>query len=95
MDKFNFKKYLFAEEVISEIFDIPTVKKVGKIVQLDYRKNPILIMLNDNTKLYLTYDEFKRIKPKIKLGDTISVIMQRSKNDKSNIPSKITSIKLV
>jgi len=72
---------------------LPSVKKTAEIRILERNKNPIFIMLSDGTKLYLTWNEFKRISgPKPEVGRKLTVIFQRNPDDKSDTPSKINGI---
>lgn len=72
---------------------IPLVQKSGVIKYLELKKNPIFMMLSDGTRLFFTWDEFKRIK-----GDTpspgkrIVVTMQRNPLDKTSTSSQIQDI---
>lgn len=71
---------------------LPTVTKTAQIQFMNEKSTPIVIFLNDNTRLYLPYDDFKRIKGEPKVGKTITVIFQRRPEDKTEIPSQIQSI---
>lgn len=66
---------------------LPTVKKSGRIEVLDRSKNPIFVQLSDGTKLYLTRDEYDRIKPE--KGKNMVVVMQRRLDDTSPNASQI------
>lgn len=72
---------------------LPTKTVTSQISLLDDKTTPILIQLFDGTKIYLTYDEYKRIKyqdPQV--GKTITVVFQRNPEDKSDNYSMINSI---
>lgn len=72
---------------------LPNVVKTSQIKILERNKNPIFLMLADGTKLFLTWDEFKRIPgPEPTVGKTLTVVFQRNPDDKSETPSKINSI---
>ena len=71
---------------------LPTVTRSSKIIQVERHKNPIFVMLQDQTKLFFSYDEFKRIpggEPKV--GRIMQVVFQRSPNDDSQEHSQIQS----
>ena len=40
---------------------VPTVSRCSKITFVELKKNPILVLLADGTKMHFTWDEFKRI----------------------------------
>lgn len=103
MDKFSdFLKLVEAVErygaiMVSEgVFDLlpniglPTVNKIAKIDHIMDKKNPIYIGLSDGTKLYLTYDEYRRIEGNPERGKNMIVVMQRRPDDYTNFPSIIT-----
>jgi len=72
---------------------LPTTTKTAKIKFMERNKNPILIYLEDGTKLYLNWDQFKRIsgcKPEV--GKTITVVFQRFPGDQSGENSQIQSL---
>jgi hypothetical protein len=73
--------------------EVPTVQRTAKIRLIEKHKNPIFIFLSDGTRLYLTYDEFKRIKGgEPRMGQTMKVVFQRNPKDKNEAPSQIQSI---
>lgn len=73
---------------------LPSVTKSGRIVVLEKNKNPIFIQLSDGTKMYFTYDEFKRIAPiSPEIGRTIVVSLQRHPKTPNDIMSQIENIK--
>lgn len=73
---------------------IPNVVKKSKIRSVDMNKNPIVVMLTDGTKIYLTLDEFNRINAikRLEVGNEISVTFQRRPEDLGSNPSKIVAI---
>jgi hypothetical protein len=72
---------------------LPSVTKTSQIRILERNKNPIFMMLADGTKLYMTWDEFRRIKgPEPAVGKHVTVNFQRLDYDRSSTPSKINSI---
>jgi len=73
---------------------IPSTVKNSTISFIELNKNPILVLLKDGTKLFLTFDQYNRIKPKPEVGKRITVVFQRSPEDKSNSPSKIEKIEI-
>ena len=73
---------------------IPFVKRTSRISFIERNKNPINIRLSDGTQLYLTYDEYKRIKEEPEIGKTMTVIFQRKENDRSQAGSKIERIEV-
>ena len=71
---------------------LPTVTRSSKIIQIERHKNPIFIMLQDQTKLYFTYDEFKRIRGvRPEVGGMLQVVFQRMPTDSSGEHSQIQS----
>jgi len=72
--------------------DIPTVKRTSVIRVVERNKNPIRISLDDGTKLYLSWDEFKRIGgSEPQPGKKMTVTFQRRSNDRSLLPSQVQS----
>ncbi len=72
---------------------MPSVTVTSEIRNIEKNKDPIFILLGDNTKLYLTWDEFKRISgPTPEVGKKLTVIFQRNLGDKSGEPSQVNSI---
>jgi len=72
---------------------LPSVTKKGQIRLIERNKNPIFILLSDGTQLYLSWDEFKRIRgQEPTVGKNLTVVFQRNMNDRSKSPSKINSI---
>jgi hypothetical protein len=71
---------------------LPTTSKTSKICILKDKQNPILMALEDGTRLYLPYDSFKRITGEPELGRMVTIVMQRRIDDNSATPSQIQSI---
>jgi hypothetical protein len=72
---------------------LPSISKTGQIRMIERNKNPIFILLSDGTQLYLSWDEFKRIKgPTPETGKNLTVVFQRNATDTSQTPSRINSI---
>lgn len=72
---------------------LPSVSRTSVVAAMEFNKNPIFILLKDGTRLYLSIDEFNRIKgKKPQIGASLTVVFQRSEVDKSNNTSKINSI---
>ncbi len=79
-------------------FNIPKIKKIGKVKHFFYRQNPITIVLDDpeNTTLYLSRDQYERIpgeKPFVPNLTELEVIFDRHPEDKSINTSRISSCK--
>lgn len=57
-------------------------------------KNPIEIRLKNGSNIFLSYDEYKRLKSKINLekGQKIEVTYRRNKSDKESPTSEIINI---
>jgi hypothetical protein len=72
---------------------LPSVAKTSQIKFIDEKKNPILIFLADGTKLYMPYDSYKKINVQPEVGRTLMVVFQRRKDDASEAPSQIQTIK--
>lgn len=70
--------------------DLPTIEKRAKIEAILDKKNPIYVQLDDGSKLFFSFDEFKKIKGKPERGKTMVITMQRLPHDKSDSPSQIT-----
>lgn len=70
---------------------LPSVDKKAKITQILDKKNPIFIGLSDGTKLFMTYDQFRKINgKKPEVGRTMVLSMQRTPEDNSKNPSILT-----
>lgn len=74
---------------------LPSIEKKAKIVLVIQKKNPIYIQLDDGTKLYFTYDEFKRIDGEPVVGKTMAVKLLRLPFDNTDSPSKIQSCRII
>lgn len=72
---------------------LPSVTKSAQIKFIDNKKNPILIFLSDGTKIYIPYDSYKKINVPPEVGRTLMVTFMRRKDDSSEEPSKIQTIK--
>jgi len=72
--------------------ELPSVTKTAQIKYMNEKRNPILVYLSDGTQLFLSHDEFRRIKGEPRIGKTITVVMQRRADDRSGLPSKIKDI---
>jgi len=73
---------------------VPTISRCCPITYVERNKNPILVLLSDGTKLYFTWDEFKRIpgeEPKV--GRMLSVVFQRFPGDDSQEQSQIHRVR--
>jgi hypothetical protein len=46
------------------------------------------------TRIYIPFDDYKRISPEPEVGRTITISMQRRMDDPSKAPSKIDSIRI-
>lgn len=77
---------------------LPQTVVTAPIVKIDFKKNPIQITLRDarkETNLYLTYDEFNRIKGNIPtVGKTMTVTFLRSPEDGRQQLSQIQSARV-
>jgi len=71
----------------------PLTKKTGKVISIEVNKNPISIRMEDGTQLYLSWDEYNRIKgKKPRHGDIITVNFRRLPDDVSKESSTIENI---
>ena len=82
---------------------VPTVTKEGKITGIKYRQSPIIIELNGSPTLYVTLDEFNRIKKHNNLqgehwnrliGRTMKVLFQRHPDDKNPTLSQVWDVRI-
>lgn len=72
---------------------LPTVTKTAKIIQIERNKNPISVMLNNQTRLYFSYDEFRRIKGgEPQEGKMMTVVFQRHPGDTTENPSQVQTV---
>jgi hypothetical protein len=62
------------------------------IKNIVYNKNPIIIELKDQTKIFLSLDQYKRLNKEPEIGQRITIIFQRDPNDFSSESSKIEKI---
>jgi len=75
--------------------ELPKVEKRSKIVFVHDRINPIYVQLEDGSKLFFTYDQFKRIQGKPVVGKEMHISMQRLGSDTSEAPSRINSCRVI
>lgn len=75
--------------------DLPMINKRAKISSVVLHKNPIFIQLEDGTRLFFTYEEYKRIRGTPEVGKTMSISMIRLSDDYSSAPSKIQSCDVI
>ena len=75
--------------------DLPQTQKQAKIDIIMDKKNPIYVQLSDGSKLFFTYDEYKRIDGKPERGKTMVVTMQRLGHDSSELPSQIVKCQVI
>ena len=77
----------------SDGIGVPEVSKQGRVKHIIFKKNPISIQLEDGTKLFLTYDQYKRIQgdlPIVPKHTEISVTFQRIPFDRTLNTSQIS-----
>lgn len=72
--------------------EVPNTTKCSIIKNIEKNKNPISVELSDGTKIYLSFDEYRRLKNLLSVGERLCVTFQRSPTDQSNNPSKIIKI---
>jgi hypothetical protein len=73
---------------------LPTLSRCSPITFVELKKNPILVMLSDGTRMYFTWDEFRRIPgEEPKAGKTLSVTFQRFPGDDSKEYSQIQTVR--
>jgi hypothetical protein len=73
---------------------VPTISRSSPITFVELKKNPILVMLSDGTRMYFTWDEFRRIPgEEPKAGRMLSVTFQRFPGDDSKEYSQIQSVR--
>jgi hypothetical protein len=91
------ENFLWAKNINLPNIDLglPSIEKTSKILMLNDRITPIYIQLEDGSKLFFTYDEFKRIHGNPMIGKKMHLVMQRLGNDTSKYPSKITSCRVI
>lgn len=76
-------------------FQIPQIRKEGRVVAMELRKNPIYIKLSDGTSAYFTHDEFRRIKGKPEIGAVMRLVFQRHPGDTTENYSKLDSAEVL
>ena len=75
--------------------DIPIVSKTSRVAMVERNKNPILVMLQDGTKMYFGWDEFKRIKGgEPAPGKMMTVKFQRRADNSTKESSQIQSVEV-
>ena len=75
---------------------LPSVLKTSEIINMQEKKNPISIKLKDGTQLYLSWDQFKKIKGRTpQRGRIMSVTFQRRPDDLTDSLSKIIDITIL
>jgi len=91
------ENFLWAKKIHLPSLDLglPSVEKKSKISILNDKINPIYMQLEDGSKLFFTYDEFKRIQGTPLIGKVMQLTMQRLGNDTSVYPSKITACRII
>lgn len=93
MDKIielNFKQFV---EHSSSLPGLPQISRTSTVRFVERNKNPIFVLLSDGTKLFFTWDEFKRIQgAEPAPGKKLTVFLQRLDSDNSQSPSKIDHI---
>lgn len=73
---------------------VPQTEKTGMVKLFLFKQNPIIIELDDGTKLMMTLDQYKRIQgdlPIIPKYTQIKVVFQRNPYDITNNASQIAS----
>lgn len=84
-----------ANHLPGHVLDIPIVTKTSRVAMVERNKNPILVMLQDGTKMYFTWDEFNRIQGETPSpGRLMTVKFQRRMDDKRRESSQIQSIEV-
>jgi hypothetical protein len=72
--------------------NLPVVKKQGLVKTFIFKKNPITIELADGTKIFLTFDQYKRIEgdlPIVPKHTNLTIDFQRLPNDNTMNTSQI------
>lgn len=73
--------------------EIPLITRTGRVKFIERNRNPIFILLSDGTKLYLSWDQFKRIHgPEPEVGKMLSVTFQRHPKATQDENSQISSL---
>jgi hypothetical protein len=86
----NIKSYFQAVNTV-----LPEITKQSKIIKLDKNRNPIIMHLADQTQLFFTIDQYKRIKGVPEIGKVARIAFQRNEGDSSQSPSKINYIEIL
>lgn len=91
------ESFSWAKQIVLPDIDLslPSLKKTSRIAILSDRTNPIYVQLEDGSKLFFSYDQFRRIQGSPAVGKTMILTMQRLVGDNSNTPSKIDSCKVI
>lgn len=71
---------------------IPSVVKTGRVVMIEYKKNPIYVRLSDGTEAFIPYDQYRKMNNPPQKGKVVSITFQRNPADLSPDHSKIESI---
>lgn len=96
--KMNFKTYFLISEENDSVkneLDLPLLKKEGVIQIVIENKNPIYIQLSNNTKLFLTYEQYRRLNKKPMVGKKMIVWFQRNPDDHSQTTSQVHHCEVV
>ena len=75
--------------------DIPLVTKMGSVVKFLDKQNPMVIQLADGTKVFLSYEQYRKIKgdlPIVPKYTFAKISFQRVHNDNSLNVSKVANI---
>lgn len=93
------KNFYWAKEISKKLpqieLDLPCIEKKSVIYDIKSNKNPIVILLQDGSKLFMTIDQFKRISGTPEIGKTLVFTLQRLQKDNSTLPSQIKSCKVI
>lgn len=76
----------------SDNINIPNTSTEGVVKHFEYKQNPIMIELENGTKLAMTFDQYKNISgdlPIIPKFTKLSISFQRDPNDNTSTTSKI------
>lgn len=88
----DFKKFINENTLAAAL--LPSVTKTSRIQVVERNKNPILIMLSDGTKLYLSWNEYRRLNEEPSVGKKITINFQRHPGVKTAENSKINYIQI-
>lgn len=93
------KNFFWANDIAKKLpqieLDLPSIEKKSIIYDIKLNKNPIVVLLQDGSKLFMTIDQFKRISGKPAIGKTLAFTLQRLQNDNSTLPSQIKSCRII